>query len=151
MNIARAIAGVLAGSIPAASILVLAMSRINPCIGASRWDICSQDDDGSPPCYYGACDVFEPWWWKVLRPVVVLGLFAAAGAIAHAISRTRFPVAAAVAGASTGILADLLANYVYPYGPKSEFGIVGDLLEIGFCGVLGAAGGWLFAHATRER
>jgi hypothetical protein len=152
----RAIAGVLAGSILAATFLVVTLRWTQPCIGAARWEVCSQDDNSSElPCYWGVCDVFEPWWWTTLKVITHLGSFVAAGAIAQAISRTRLPVAAAMAGVSTGYLAAWSASYVYPYGAKgSDSTVVDFLLGIVFLGVLGALGalgGWLFARVTTRR
>jgi hypothetical protein len=150
----RAIAGVLVGSLTGASILVLAMPSLDPCIGASRFDICSTDGVEWPPCYLGVCDVFEPWGWKLFRPVFLIGMFAAAGAIAQGISRDRLLVAATATGALTVWVATEAANYIYPYGSNPDPEPSTDLLGYVFWAVLtaaGAAGGWLFARATRER
>lgn len=132
MRARHAIAGVLAGSIPAATFLVLTLRWTQPCIGASRWEFCS-----------------------TLKVITHLGSFAVAGAIAQAVSRTRLPVAAAAAGVSTAYLAAWTASYVYPYGPKGpDTTIVDPLLGVVFLGVLSALsalGGSLFARATRGR
>jgi hypothetical protein len=152
----RAIAAVLAGSIPAVTFLVPTMRWTQPCIGAARWEVCSRDDNSLEiPCYWGVCDVFEPWWWTTLKLITHLGCFVVAGAVAQAIARTRFPVAAAMAGVTTAYLAAWAASYVYPHGPKGSDSTVVEfllgILLLGGLGALGALGGWLFARATTRR